>query len=319
MRQILLIIACFLCCNLSAQKLSVESMTALPMDVSASQYERKDLNGQPCALVKVQLATMGARFEGNVVGSADYKTGEYWVYMTEGSYMLSVKHPNFVTLSVNFRDYGISGVQGKATYRLTLLMPQAAGVVQTQKLTINYTPTNAMVLIDSKPYKGAGRLEVSLPIGNHSYIIAAEGYATAEGTVKLNTDAPRTVNETLVATIQKEPTLTTHPVVTTSNPGQDTSSQETSSKSLKSVTGYRVQVFKGGNSRSERLQAEKIGKEIKSHYSDLPVYVHYYSPQWICRVGNYQTYEEAYQMLLSLRKLGYSEAIIVKGKIKVPK
>ena len=202
MRQILLIIACFLCCNLSAQKLSVESMTALPMDLSASQYERKDLNGQPCALVKVQLVTMGARFEGNVVGSADYKTNEYWVYMTEGSYMLSVKHPNFVTLSVNFRDYGISGVQGKATYRLTLLMPQAAGVVQTQKLTINYTPTNAMVLIDSKPYKGAGRLEVSLPIGNHSYIIAAEGYETVEGSVKLSSSAPRSITENLVAAAQ---------------------------------------------------------------------------------------------------------------------
>ena len=177
-------------------------MTALPMDVSASQYERKDLNGQPCALVKVQLATMGARFEGNVVGSADFKTGEYWVYMTEGSYMLSVKHPSFVPLSVNFRDYGISGVQGKATYRLTLLMPQAAGVVQTQKLTINYTPTNAMVLIDSKPYKGAGRLEVSLPIGNHSYIIAAEGYETVEGSVKLSSSAPRSITENLVAAAQ---------------------------------------------------------------------------------------------------------------------
>ena len=201
MRQILLIIACFLCCNLSAQKLSVESMTALPMDVSASQYERKDLNGQPCALVKVQLATMGARFEGNVVGSADYKTGEYWVYMTEGSYMLSVKHPSFVPLSVNFRDYGISGVQGKTTYRLTLLMPQAGGVVETQKLIINYSPKNATVLIDSKLYKGEGRVEAMLPVGNHSYIIASDGYETAEGSLKLTPSAPRTITENLVATV----------------------------------------------------------------------------------------------------------------------
>ena len=108
MRQILLIISCLFCSNLFAQELTVKQMTALPMDLSASQYERKDLNGQPCALVKVQLATMGARFEGNVVGSADYKTNEYWVYMTEGSYLLSVKHSSFVPLSVNFRDYGIS-------------------------------------------------------------------------------------------------------------------------------------------------------------------------------------------------------------------
>ena len=31
--------------------------------------------------------------------------------------------------------------------------------MQTQKLTINYTPTNVMVLIDSKPYKGGRSLD----------------------------------------------------------------------------------------------------------------------------------------------------------------
>ena len=31
----------------SAQKLTVESMKAAPYDISASQYERKDLNQQP--------------------------------------------------------------------------------------------------------------------------------------------------------------------------------------------------------------------------------------------------------------------------------
>lgn len=84
------------------------------------------------------------------------------------------------------------------------------------------------------------------------------------------------------------------------------------------VSGYRVQAFAGGNSRKDRLQAEQIGNEIKSHFAGVPVYVHFYSPRWICRVGNYRTYEEAHQMLLSLRKLGYTQATIVKGKITVP-
>lgn len=199
MRQILSIIICLFCSNLFAQKLNVESMTALPVDLSASQHERKDLNGQACALVKVQLATTGAKFEGNVVGSADYKTGEYWVYMTEGSYMLSIKHPSFVPLSVNFRDYGINGLQGKTTYRLTLLMPQAGGVAQTQKLPINYTPTNAIVLVDSKTYTGNGHVELTLPVGSHDYQIVAAGYDPAEGSVKLNANSPRTITENLTS------------------------------------------------------------------------------------------------------------------------
>jgi hypothetical protein len=101
---LLMIFCCIFPEAMHAQELTVKSMQSLPMDLSASQYERKDLNGAACALVKVQLAAVGAQFEGNVVGSVDYKTNEYWVYMTEGSYMLSVKHPSFVPLSVNFRD-----------------------------------------------------------------------------------------------------------------------------------------------------------------------------------------------------------------------
>ena len=83
------------------------------------------------------------------------------------------------------------------------------------------------------------------------------------------------------------------------------------------INGYRVQAFAGGNSRKDRQQAEQVGNQIKNNFPEVPVYVHFYSPRWICRVGNYRTYEEAHQMLLSLRKMGYSEAVEVKGKITV--
>ena len=84
------------------------------------------------------------------------------------------------------------------------------------------------------------------------------------------------------------------------------------------VNGYRVQAFAGGNSRKDRQEAERIGNEIKAQFNNVPVYVHFYSPRWICRVGNFRTYEEAHQMLIGLRKMGFSQATIVKGKITVP-
>ena len=83
------------------------------------------------------------------------------------------------------------------------------------------------------------------------------------------------------------------------------------------VTGYRVQVFAGGNSRYDRLKAEKTGSEIKSLFPGVPVYVHFYSPRWICRMGNYRTYEEAHEVLKRVKDVGYQSAIIVKGKITV--
>ena len=83
------------------------------------------------------------------------------------------------------------------------------------------------------------------------------------------------------------------------------------------VNGYRVQVFAGGNSRNDRIKAERIGSEIKSLFPGVPVYVHFYSPRWICRMGNYRTYEEAHDVLNRVKNLGYQSAIIVKGKITV--
>ena len=83
------------------------------------------------------------------------------------------------------------------------------------------------------------------------------------------------------------------------------------------INGYRVQVFAGGNSRKDRQQAEQTGNSVKASFPETPVYVHFYSPRWICRVGNYRTYEEAHQMLVSLRKMGFNQATIVKGKISV--
>ena len=62
------------------------------------------------------------------------------------------------------------------------------------------------------------------------------------------------------------------------------------------VTGYRV---------------------IKMRFPDQPIYVHFYSPRWICRVGNYRSLGEAEKMLRAVRKMGYKAATIVKGKITV--
>ena len=84
------------------------------------------------------------------------------------------------------------------------------------------------------------------------------------------------------------------------------------------INGYRVQVFAGGNSRDARIKAERVGKEINALFPGEPVYVHFYSPRWICRMGNYRTYEEAHARLRAVKNLGYSSAIIVKGKITVP-
>ena len=83
------------------------------------------------------------------------------------------------------------------------------------------------------------------------------------------------------------------------------------------TTGYRVQAFAGGNTRTDRQRAERTGNAMRQLLPGEDVYVRFYSPRWVCRVGNYRTYEEAHEKMLLIRKLGYESATIVKGKIIV--
>lgn len=113
-----LTVACI--ASVLAQEITVKSMTARPMDLSARVDGRKDVNDDPCALVKVQLTIDDVTFDGNIVGNVERRVNEYWVYMTAGTKTLYVKHPKLETKEVRFSDYDISALEGRQTYLLTL-------------------------------------------------------------------------------------------------------------------------------------------------------------------------------------------------------
>ena len=130
-----------------------------------------------------------------------------------------------------------------------------------------------------------------------------------------------TTKKTPSATTKKEPVEKPTSTNTTTSPASSTPEEPDMSKKVMKnsykVTGYRVQAFAGGNTRSDRQKAENVGNAIKRRFPEHPIYVHFYSPRWICRVGNFRTYEEAHAMLVEIREMGYKQASIVKGKISV--
>lgn len=83
------------------------------------------------------------------------------------------------------------------------------------------------------------------------------------------------------------------------------------------TTGYRIQVYSGGNKREDRQKCEQISARIKAKFPNLPIYVHFYSPSWKCRAGNFTDHSEAQAMLKQIRAMGYSQACLVKGTINV--
>ena len=84
------------------------------------------------------------------------------------------------------------------------------------------------------------------------------------------------------------------------------------------MNGYRIQVYSGGNSRQAKNEATMMGNRVKSLFMDLSVYTHFSSPHWICRVGDFRTYEEANEVFRQLKETGrFREAVIVKSKVNV--
>lgn len=188
---LLLSISILLALTAHGQDLKVRTMSMNDGDLSASIYERKDLNKQACALVKVQLAAYGAQFEGNVVGDVVYKTGEYWVYMSEGSRELRIKHPNYLPLHITFSDYGVNtGVKAKQTYNLVVVKPAVYAANDdddgTSYLIMTVTPKNSIVFIDDTLRTvNDGTMQIMLSYGQHRYRVDANGYATEQGTVEI--------------------------------------------------------------------------------------------------------------------------------------
>ena len=122
MRKVFCIIALSFLCNINivAQKLNVESFVVKTNDITARTQPRQDINGNDCALIKVQLAASNAVFEGNVIGSVAYNTSEYLVYMAQGSKKLTVKVKGYLPLEVSFQDYEIKLLAPKTVYLLTI-------------------------------------------------------------------------------------------------------------------------------------------------------------------------------------------------------
>ena len=212
---ITLIIAVAGAIGAAAQKAEVESFQATPIDLTAQKYAPNDLNGRKCALVKVQVIATGVEFSGNIIGTPEKHTGEYWVYMTHGTKMLKIVGETFLPFMYDFPEPLQSGV----TYVLTISTPQQGGTAAPQRkkqnfLALKVTPATARVTVDGVelPLEN-GAANKLLAAGAHTFRVTATGYAPHEETVTI---ADQKVARTVTLRSVK-PTLS----VTATTPGTE--------------------------------------------------------------------------------------------------
>ena len=201
-RVLFFVFGILLCLGIYSQELKVKSFSLAATDISAQTQPCKDLNNEPCALVKVQFVGDILDVEGNVIKPLVKKGNETWAYMTHGSQQMKVLTKDYLPIMVDFSNYGISQVEKNKTYVLVLTKPVGSAesvIQQNQSLIIRYTPSTATVLVDNKMVRGNnGVAKTTLPVGQHSYIVACDGYESEEGMVKLKASAPSNLQITLM-------------------------------------------------------------------------------------------------------------------------
>lgn len=80
--------------------------------------------------------------------------------------------------------------------------------------------------------------------------------------------------------------------------------------------GFRIQVFAGNNSRSAHELAKQYAEKVKKYNKDVNIYTLFVSPRWLCRVGDYVSFEEANMMMRQLRATGqFKEAVVVRDEV----
>lgn len=122
MRHLLFIIV-FLSSILTtgAQELRVKSFTPLPMDLTARKQQRLDLNGKPCAMLKIMVMDDITDCNKSNIGDIATSGVMKLVYLPSVVRSVTLNFKYHYPLTITFADYGVTKLEGSATYELRLV------------------------------------------------------------------------------------------------------------------------------------------------------------------------------------------------------
>ncbi|WP_281613155.1 SUMF1/EgtB/PvdO family nonheme iron enzyme [Flammeovirga sp. SubArs3] len=171
----LLYIFVFWTTNLIAQEpeLAVVNFQELTQDMEARiKSPLEDQNGERCAIVKVVTSEKNFEFEGDGNGIVKVlpKSGEYWVYIPEGSKRLTIKHPNLGILRNYIYPHKIKEA---TTYEMILKSGKVRVIVEEEEkkfqlVTFKTVNSGADIYINNE-YYGQTPKVILLEFGKYNY------------------------------------------------------------------------------------------------------------------------------------------------------
>jgi len=185
-------------------RLQVRKLELIYNDTEASRAQKKDPNGDKCALIKIQTPNMDESDRNKLEFSADLgtfvysenATGEVKLFLTEHCKTLIIKHPDYGVLTYRMPI----SVEGFKTYKMVL---EADKSIVAPKVTFNsnyvnikVVPSDATITVDGV-YCSNGKANIS--IGEpHELVVSHEFYHTYEKDIYSSADEKLTYEVNLV-------------------------------------------------------------------------------------------------------------------------
>lgn len=182
--------------NMYGQSMSISSFEIDEKDLTANAEGtiKYDLNGDKCALIKIETTEHNFSFDVGSIGITEVVSqnaqhpGEIWLYVPHGVKSITIQHP----IHGIIRDYDLGQrVKKGKTYILKLTSEQVNTMVvdynNSQYLILNVYPNEAKVFINGVPMtlSSQGTIEIPLAFGTHNYRISATNYHTEEGQISI--------------------------------------------------------------------------------------------------------------------------------------
>lgn len=175
-------------------RLHVKKLELIYNDTEASRAQKKDPNGDKCALIKIQTPNMDEADRNKLEFAADlgtflypeHATGEVKLFLTEHCKTLIIKHPDYGVLTFRMPI----SVEGFKTYKMVLEAEKAyvAPIVtfNSNYVNIKVTPPDATIIVDGV-YCANGK--ANLVIGEaHSLVVSHDLYHTEERVIFSSAD-----------------------------------------------------------------------------------------------------------------------------------
>jgi len=161
-------------------KFKVESFYKDESDLAARRFERQDINGESCAMVKISTDLQKLNFQSGfgIVGDVIYKKGQYWVYLSPGEQRLSFYKTGFVRLNYNIPI----PIHSLDVYHMVL----TATDMESEVLPVTFIvkPSGAELMVDQKSVKNEA--PVRLSVGKHFFTASLNDYHPITDSIIVN-------------------------------------------------------------------------------------------------------------------------------------